>query len=227
MMQMSKNFDFMRLVDQPIYAMDFQFMIGDVRDFLEYSENNLDRQYRDKIKNIRLHAERDDFPDTYQEHLEANAEHRFKVSLPLRVRYSAVVALTTSVEWSVDILARELRSELSSAPKYQNKTVHRLRELLKRAGDDSISVVGNYEDIIRVRNCIVHSSGIVEHDEKHEQVRSAVERLHGFEIDNWNFLGNHVCIERGALNPYVEQMGNLVVALYKTAHERGLLRNDT
>ena len=224
---MSKNFDFMRLVDEPIYAMDFQFMIGDVRDFLEFSENSIDRQYRNEIENIRLHAERDDIPDAYREHLEANAEYRFKVSLRLRVRYGAVVAFTTSVEWSVDILAKQLQSKLIVKPQCRNKTVHRLREMQKKICNFSLSGVDDYEAIVHVRNSIVHRSGLLEHNRKHEQTRSAVARLRGFEIDNWNFLGMHICIERGALNAYVEQTENLVVALHKAAHDRGLLRTDT
>jgi hypothetical protein len=95
------DFDPKKFLDTPIYAFDFQFMIGDVKDFLEFSESNIDWQCRRELQAIAHRNDLDDFPQGYRENLESGAEHRFKVSLPLRVRYGALLALTTSVEWSV------------------------------------------------------------------------------------------------------------------------------
>lgn len=92
------DFDPQKLLDTPIEAFDFQFMIGDVKDFLEFSESNIDWQYRRELQAIAHRKDFDDLPPGYHHHLEQNAEHRFKVSLPLRVRYGAVLAFTTSVE---------------------------------------------------------------------------------------------------------------------------------
>lgn len=92
------DFDLQKFLDTPIEAFDFQFMIGDVKDFLEFSESNIDWQYRHELQAIANGKDYDDFPPDYRHHLEQNAEHRFKVSLPLRVRYGAVLAFTTSVD---------------------------------------------------------------------------------------------------------------------------------
>ena len=66
-----------RLLDEPIYAFDFQYMIGDVQGYLDFSENNIEWQYRTELQAISRRAETEDFPHGYREHLEDNAEHRF------------------------------------------------------------------------------------------------------------------------------------------------------
>ncbi len=76
------DFDLQKFLDTPIEAFDFQFMIGDVKDFLEFSESNSDWQYRRELQAISNGKDYDDFPSGYRHHLEQNAEHRFKVSLP-------------------------------------------------------------------------------------------------------------------------------------------------
>ena len=39
-----------KFLNTPIYDFDFQFMIGDVKDFLEFSENNIDLQYQRELQ---------------------------------------------------------------------------------------------------------------------------------------------------------------------------------
>ena len=53
----------------------------------------------------------------YREHLEENAEFRFRVSLPLRVRYAAATSLVTSVEWSIRHLVNHRSVLVPSRPK--------------------------------------------------------------------------------------------------------------
>jgi hypothetical protein len=222
--------DLERLLKEPIYASDFQLMIGDVEDFLDFSEINIEWQYRRELQSIRR-ADLEGFPpeyrDGYREHLEANAEHRFKVTLPLRVRYGALLALTTSVEWSVQYLVKWLRQSISKKPEGHNCTVHALFELEKRTGIGKAGIVRDYKALVQIRNCIAHSAGIEKHDQHRRQLPAAVNRLAGFSLGNWHFFGQHICIEKRALNPYIDAMGELVVTLNKAAHEQNLLRNDT
>ena len=213
--------DLERLLNEPIYAFDFQSMIGDVEDFLDFSERNIEWQYRRELQHIGRRTEVEELPPGYKEHLETNAEHRFKVSLPLRVRYGAVIALTTSVEWSIQFLVKHLEVLLKC-----NKTVHALLELQRRTALGRDDLVRDYKALVCVRNCIAHCAGIEAHYRNRAQLVKAVERLNGFSLDRWHHFGTHVCIERGALNPYVRKMGELVVALHKAAHEQGLLRGD-
>lgn len=214
-----------RLLNEPIYAWDFRCMIGDVEDFLNFSECNIDWQFHRELQHINHRAEAEGFPEDYKKHLETNAEHRFKVSLPLRVRYGAVIALNTSVEWTVGFLGDHLQSPLSK-PKRCNKTVHGLHELQRLTGAGAANTVLDYEALVRVRNCIVHSAGIEKRYEHRNELAKAVDRLAGFSLGNWHFLGRHVCIEKAALNPYVQQMADLIFAIHTAADQKGLLRND-
>ena len=112
----------------PIYAFDFRFMIGDVKDFLEFSEINIAWQLRRELQAIAHRTDFDDLPAGYREHLEETAKHRFGVSLPLRVRYAATLAFATSVEWAARILNLESRACVQEV-KGSNHTVSILREL--------------------------------------------------------------------------------------------------
>lgn len=217
------DIDLERLLNEPIYAFDFQFMIGDIGDFLDFSETNMELQYGQELLSIKQQAEVEEFPNGYREHLETNAEHRFKVSLPLRVRYGAVIALATSVEWSVKFLTSRLRNPLMPTSKGQNDTVYALIEINKRTSSNKNDVISDYETLIHIRNCIAHNAGIVDH----EALATSITRLRGFSLDNWHFFGKHVCIEKGALNPYIDALGQLIVTLHKACHEQGLLKNDT
>lgn len=108
LIRMSKTWDPQRFLNSPIYAFDFQVMIGDVIDYLDFSETHIEWQLRLKLQEIRRRDKVEDFPPEYRQHLVENAEFRFGVSLPLRVRYSALISLVTSVEWSIGHLVKHL-----------------------------------------------------------------------------------------------------------------------
>jgi hypothetical protein len=55
------NFDLERFMNEPIYAWDFQFMIGDLEDFLDFSESNIEWQYRRELRSIHTRAEAGEF----------------------------------------------------------------------------------------------------------------------------------------------------------------------
>ncbi|SRR5258708_27240759 len=221
------DFDAEKFLNEVHYAWGFQYMIGDVEDFLDFSEANIEWQYRRELQAIDREIRSGGFPDGYKEHLETNAEHRFKVSLPLRIRYAAVVTLATSVEWSVEYLIKTLKEPISAVTEQRNKTVHALFELSSRTSLGRTNVIQDYEALVHVRNCIAHSAGIEEHYRFRNQLPAAIARLKGFSLGNQHFLGTHICIERGALNPYIRDIGQLVVDLHRATHEGGLWRDGT
>jgi len=198
-------------------------MIEDLEGFLDFSESNMERQYRRKLQAIQREPEDKDFP---REYLESDAEHRFKVSLPLRVRYGAVIALTTSVEWSVNFLVKQLKEPTGVKLHNYKEIVHAMRELDKRTKIGKTEVVSDYEALVYVRNCIAHNAGLEEHYRHPDKLRDAVKRLTGFTLARHPFLkGNHICIEKGALNPYIRQFSEFIVELYKAMYHQGLARN--
>ena len=218
------EFDLQKFLDTPIEAFDFQFMIGDVKDFLEFSESNIDWQYRRELQAIEHHKDLDDFPSGYRDHLEQNAEHRFKVSLPLRVRYGALLAFTTSVEWAVGYLNQSAVSPVSDARDGTNVTVKALRQFSVQTGVDASAVIDDYEALVQVRNCIVHAAGIVEAYRFEDTLPAAIARIGGITLANWHFLGDQVCIDRGALEPHIDRAAELVVSLHSAMRARALLK---
>jgi hypothetical protein len=220
----TSNFDLQKFLDTPIEAFDFQFMIGDVKDFLEFSESNIDWQYRRELKAIANRKDIVDFPPGYRHHLEQNAEHRFKVSLPLRVRYGAVLAFTTSVEWAIGYLNKCAASPVSNHRDDTNLTVKILRDFSARASVDAEAVIDDYQALIQIRNCIAHSAGVVETYRFKDDLPAAVSRIGGITIANWHFFGDQVCIVRGALEPHIDRTAALVVTLHSALREQGLLK---
>lgn len=224
------DIDLDHLMNQPIYAFDFQFMIGDVQDYLDFSENNIEWQYRSELQSIRRRAEAGDFegaPHGYREHLETNAEHRFKVSLPLRIRYGALLALATAVEWSVAYLAQHLVEPVGKEPNGKNKTIYTLEVLNERTGLRRDDPINDFEALVWVRNCIAHSAGLERDYKYRDRLPEAIQRLNGLSLANWHFFGSHVVIEKRALDKYIQEMKNLVVDLHKAAHDKKIIRSDT
>lgn len=219
-----------RLINEPIYAFDFQFMIGEVQDYLDFAENNLEWQYRAELQSLSLRAEMEafaGFPQGYREHLETNVEHRFKVSLPLRIRYGALLALTTTVEWSVAYLFQRLTRPVGKKPKGKNKTIYALEVINERVGLKRDAPIKAFEALVWVRNCIVHGSGIERDYKYREKLSEAIQQLNGFSLANWHCFGSHVAIEKGALDNYIEEMKHFVVDLHKVACEKGVIKNNT
>jgi hypothetical protein len=224
------DIDLLRLLNEPIYAFDFQFNIGDIQDHLDFSENNIELQYRSELESIRLNAETgefDSYPQEYRCYLENIAEQQFKTSLPLQIRYGAHLALTTAVEWSVLYLAESLTRPVGKKPNNKNETVYRLEIISKRVTlkrDDSIK---DLEAIVRIRNCIAHNAGIPRDNKYRENLNKSIQRLEGFSLANWHCFGKRIAIEKDALNRYIEEMKHLVIDLHKAADEKGLLKNNT
>lgn len=218
------EFDIEKFLNTPIDAFDFQFMIGDVKDFLEFSESNIDWQHRRELQAIAHRKDFDEFPPEYRDHLEQNADHRFKVSLPLRVRYGALLAFTTSVEWAVGYLNRTSRSPVPDYRDGTNLTVKVLRQFSSQAAVDPGSVIENYEALVQIRNCIAHSAGVVATYRFKDDLPPAISRISGISIGNWHFFGDQVCVDRGALEPHIDQTAKLVVTLHTAMRERCLLK---
>lgn len=219
---MDVNLD--RLLTDPIYAMSFQYMIGDLEDFLEFSELNVDWQYRRELLAIERQTGAEELPYGYLENLKTSAEHRFTVSLPLRVRYGAVIALITSVEWSVCSLIKALKRPVKRPiGSKENETVYHLSKLDRELQLSKSNVILDYKALVQIRNCIAHAAGIEAHHKYPDDLRKAVDRLGGFSLETKHFLGGrHVWIERDALTPYIREMSGLIVVIHRAASEQGL-----
>lgn len=105
-----------------------------------------------------------------------------------------------------------------------NLTVKILRDLSARASVDAGVVIDDYEALVQIRNCIVHSAGIFETYRFKNDLSAAISRINGVTLANWHFSGDQVCIDRGALEPHIDCAAELVVTLHSALRERGLLK---
>jgi hypothetical protein len=212
-------FDPKEFLTRKYYATDFVVIVSDVLAFLEFSERNIDWQYRSECQTLRRRA----LDDDYFDHLMATLDHRFTVSLPTRVRYSAIVGLITAVDWASEFLADNAHFTLPKSPPRTNRGLHILKCYNEKTSLGRDTTLHNYANLVIVRDAIVHGSGI-KRQSKENDLLSAVTLLgDGFSIEPVAWLGECVTIKRGALEPYIKEMAELLPALYKAADEKGLV----
>lgn len=219
------SFDLEHFLSQPSYAIEDRRLILGVSDFLQFSELNIEKRYQQELEDIDRTEEADDFPFEYLDHLKENARFRYEVSLPLNVRYAAVVALVTSIEWSVRPFVKRLKEQMPQKPKGRNLTVHVLSELRVRTGVGTAGLIADHAALVRVRDCIAHNAGMARGSKFENDLVEATDRLPGFSLDRRNLIGTHVCIERDALTPHITSMHDFIVASKKAAYEQRLLRD--
>lgn len=215
-----KNFDLQKFMKTPICAFDFQFMIGDIKDFLEFSESNIEQQYQYEINAI-ASGKYEDEPPGYLTHLEESADHRFKVSLPLRVRYGALIALVTTIEWAVGYLIK-LPSIIR--PKFkgnENNAIQQLRYLSNLAKIDACSQIDDIEALVHIRNCISHAAGVVDAYKYRDKLPASIARIKGISLDGWHFFGTQVCIEKGVLETHIDRAADLIVSIHSELNNQG------
>jgi hypothetical protein len=224
---MMTTLDLEELLNRRYYAIDFTQIIGDVLDFLDFSERNIDWQYKSERQAIRRRAEVEKIPVEYHDHLLANVTARFTIFLPTRVRYSAIVGLITAVDWSTEFLAKNASVDIPKPTRRrrdENRGLHILKWFNTKTSLGREVTLCNYENLITVRNAIVHSAG-VKRDDEESKIATAVGALEGFQIEPIVLMGECITIRRCALRPYIVEMAELVPALYEAAFTQGLVRN--
>lgn len=211
------TFDPDQFLNMTMDALDFQFMIGDVRDFLEFSENSISLQYKQEV----AAHEHLDFGDDheYEYHLAQGIEHRFLISLPLRVRYSALISFVTSVEWSMKYLKKATGPLVGPKPQGTNEAVHVLSALCNVVKLDARDVITTYEALVTLRNCIVHTGGLVDSYQYKADLPAAVASVPGVTLESWHFFGPQVCIARDALVQPIDRTERLALTLHRLLRE--------
>lgn len=218
------NFDLEEFLNRKHFAFSFGALIGDVEDFLEFSEQNIEWQRRTAIQAIHRTPDFDSFPEGYLDHLLTNAEHRFTMSLPMRLRYAALVALVTTVEWEGKVLGEYATFPIGKKPDRVNETVYILRAFETELSLGVGATIDDYERLVFVRNAVAHNAGVAPGYKYEAQLREAVSHLKGFSITNWHFIGDCVKVERDALIPYVRTMGSLLPRIWEEADKKGKVK---
>lgn len=228
------EFDLKKFRNQLVYAFDFCAMMGDVQDFLEFSELNIDGLLEREIHRIEQSAPLEDCEPDFKENYESSfkrqlikdAEHRFTASLPMRIRYAALVALVSTVEWQTKFLVSSKMPalEIPKEPSNTNVLVRFLMGLDAATGGYHTQTLREYGWLVWVRNAVTHAAGLIRDYERGPELMEIIPQLPGFSIDHWHFFGESVKIERGALNPYIERMQVAVPDLEERGHNMGLLK---
>lgn len=216
------DFDVEAFLNKKYHAIDFRQMIGDIQDFLELSENTLAWQYHVEIQSIRRRPPMSGEgltphdAEIYVDQCLEGAEFRFKISLPMRVRYAALVSLVTAVESSSVILKKLAAFKVGG-----DAPTKVLKEFCRELSLDRESVLVNYDHLVTVKNTIVHAAGVKRAKTRHggPDLASAIVTLPGFEIIEWPLLGDCVGIRRGALEPHIANMAALLPELYEAADD--------
>jgi hypothetical protein len=226
------DFNLDALFSQVHYAWPFRVMLGDIRDFLDVSEHNIEWQLlveRQSIRRRELDSFRfddDNLSQSHKDHLIENAEHRFTVALPMQIRYAALQALTNTIEWAARYFQSQWKPPLPNSLRNREVTATLLLQhfatTISLAKDD---ILADYSNLVVVRNAIAHNAGIVRTYIKPKVLKKAVDDLNGFSIANWHFLGECVQIDQGALESYIDGLSQLLEDIHKAADEAGLLRS--
>jgi hypothetical protein len=226
---MASQIDLTALLDQTFFGLDTLTMLGDVEDFIEFSESNIGSQKNRELRRAEQECNNIEFDDPrleaqYRDQMLEGVEYRFEVSLKQRVRYAALVALITTIEWVLLALKKRACFRFPRTPKGMNEAAHALSIFNRRSTlklDDKILLL---EKLVYVRNCIVHAAGLLSSYQHEDELRQTVAALSGIKASNLNFLGDSIEIETGFLEGVIKDVRVWLPNLEKVVTEQGLLR---
>ena len=221
---MPPSFDAEAFLNQPIFAWDTLTLLGDIEDFIDFSEANIDWQLKRELRRLKAEHEKVIIDDPhmdaqYKDQQLEGAEYRFNVSLAQRVRYSALTAIITSLEWSLLVLQRRAQFTIPKKPEKVSEAVHLLAVFSAMVAQDLDAEREVLATLIQVRNCIVHSSGRIESYKYRAELRQRLSGFPGVCLSNASFLGEGIEIESGYLQSVLEQAKQWLPALEKALYE--------
>ena len=160
---MKIKYDLTTFLNQTLFSLDIHTMLNDVEDFLIFSERNLDRQKKREFRSAVSKMDEEQFDDTriaaqLQNQAREGVEYRFGVILKQRVRYAALTALITTVEWCLISLKKRASFDFPNNDVNENEAVYILKVFNNKMKLELESKVLLIQKLIQVRNCIVHGN---------------------------------------------------------------------
>jgi len=215
---MKKPIDLVAFLDQTFFGLDTIAMLGDIEDFIDFSENNIDWQKRRELRRAERECEEEQFDDPcvaaqYHDQTIDGVAYRFEVSLTQRVRYAALTSLITTIEWVLISLKNHTALTVPKKPEGKSEAVHFLEVFNQAASVGLTSEIQTIETLVQVRNCIVHSAGLLVSYKHGPDLRQSLSACHGEAVE----------IEQGYLQEVVEEVKRWLPRLEKAMHEKGLL----
>jgi hypothetical protein len=205
-------------------GLNFVLMLTDIDDFLNFSERDIELQFIAEQQSIQQREVGDNFgfknenpTRPYRDWLLARAQRRFMVALPTQIRYAALSAMTSAIDWTAHFYQRSWKPQL---PKLlRNPAITALPLLEHFAAEMSLNkadVLTDYRNLVEVRNAVVHSGGIFHNYNRPKVLKTAMQHLNGFSIVSRHLIGECIQIERYALHPYIRSMSWLLHTIYLT-----------
>ncbi|MDP3191041.1 hypothetical protein [Rhodoferax sp.] len=229
---MAVNRDFDTLLKQTFFGLDILTMLGDVEDFIEFSENNIRWQKQRELR--RAEHERNDevfddplFEVQYRDQALRGVEYRFEISLTQRVRYATLITLITTIEWVLVALKKRASFEFPKKPEKMNEAVHALTVFNDKAALRLEQEIHLLKSLIQIRNCIVHSAGLLASYKHGSELRRGLVGLSGVGISSKNFLGESIEIEAGFLEEIINNTRIWLPAVETALIVHGLFFNGT
>jgi len=211
------------LKNKPLYLWDFYFIFSDILTFIEFSERNIDWQRRSHELILERKAKIKKYTrDDYWTEMH-NIEYRFEVLLARSIRYSAVIALATSIEWIANFLKK--RSGVSLEPKLKKITesIHILQQFYKLVGRKLRHNLETLEKIFYVRNCIAHTNGSIEKYKHRDDILAIMKSLKGFGVSDQHYLGEVIDIDKGAIETIIKETESWIIDFVEECRKKNLI----
>jgi hypothetical protein len=225
---MSTKFDLDAFLDQTFFGLDTLTMLGDVEDFIEFSESNIGWQKYRELRRAEQECDAAHFDDPhlgaqYRGQTLEGVEYRFEISLRQRVRYAALIALITTIEWVLLALKKRAVFEFPKKPEKTNEAVHALSVFNEKAAIGLEQEIQLLESLSQIRNCIVHAAGLLASYKHEKELRQRLGGLSGVRVSNVNFLGDSIEIEAGFLEGIIKGVRAWLPGVEKALSNRELV----
>lgn len=226
---MAAKRDFDTILDQTFFGFDTLTMLGDVEDFIDFSENNISWQKQRALRRAEQECNGDYFDDPlfeaqYRDQTLKGVEYRFEISLTQRVRYAALVTLITTIEWVLVALKKRAVFKFPKKSEKTNEVVHTLSVFNEKAALSLEYEIHLLNSLIQIRNCIVHAAGLPASYKYEAELRENLASLSGIGFSSMNFLGESIDIEAGFLEGTIKNVRIWLPVVEKALIDRGLLR---
>ncbi len=216
-------------LNQTFFAIDVRNMLGDVEDFILFSESNIEWQKKRELRRTEKECEKELFDDKNMQFQYTcqkldSVEYRFDVSLTQSVRYSGITTLVTTIEWCLLSLQKRALFDIKNKQYYSNDALNALKAFSIKLDVNLNNRIAFIEKLIHIRNCIVHSAGLINSYKHSVELRKELKVISGVSITKENFLGDSIKVQSGFLEKTLKEVESWLPDIEKTAYDKKLLK---
>lgn len=213
-----------KFLNKPMFIFDLETQFSDLLDFIEFSEYNIEWQKRSQLQRLRREANLLKFDsDEYFSKLQS-IQYRFDINLTRKVRYGSLIALVISIQWIIDSIKNKLTWHIKKKPKNVNISVHIITEILDKYCEPVAHNMQIIESIIKIRNCIVHSGGIVKGYKYQNEIEDIVSNIEGCSIPADSIPGDIIDLDEKCIEKITIETKTWIVPFIEGCIIKGLIK---